>query len=114
MTSPLATARAPFGRILTAMVTPFTAQGELDLDAAQNVATYLVDNGNDGLVVMPDGTKYVSSVREGGVSMIPPGGESTLIATGIPSAASMCYNPTANALFIPMNNNNAVAIVPLD
>jgi len=70
--------------------------------------------GNDGLVIMPDGTKYVSSVREGGVSMIPPGGASTLIATGIPSAASMCYDPTANALFIPMNNNNAVAIIPLD
>jgi len=71
--------------------------------------------GNDGLVVLADGTNYVSSVREGGVSMIPAGGgEATLIATGIPSAASMCYDPTANALFIPMNNNNAVAIVPLD
>ena len=71
--------------------------------------------GNDGLVIMEDGTKYISSVTQGGVSMIPAGGgEATLIATGIPSAASMCYNPTANALFIPMNQNNAVAIVPLD
>ncbi len=42
---------APFGRVLTAMVTPFTAGGALDLDAAQRLATYLVDNGNDGLVV---------------------------------------------------------------
>ena len=63
MTSPLATARAPFGRILTAMVTPFTAQGELDLDAAQNVATYLVDNGNDGLVV--SGTTGESPTTKG-------------------------------------------------
>ncbi|MGD9739656.1 MAG: SMP-30/gluconolactonase/LRE family protein [Bauldia sp.] len=71
--------------------------------------------GNDGLVVLADGTKYISSVREGGVSMIPAGGgEATLIATGIPSAASMCYDPTANALFIPMNNNNAVARIQLD
>lgn len=51
MTSPLATAAAPFGRVLTAMVTPFEADGSLDLDAAQRVATYLVESGNDGLVV---------------------------------------------------------------
>lgn len=42
---------APFGRVLTAMVTPFTPDGELDVDAAQRVASYLVDSGNDGLVL---------------------------------------------------------------
>jgi 4-hydroxy-tetrahydrodipicolinate synthase len=42
---------APFGRLLTAMVTPFTADGALDLDGAQRLATYLVDAGNDGLVI---------------------------------------------------------------
>jgi 4-hydroxy-tetrahydrodipicolinate synthase len=41
----------PFGRVLTAMVTPFTAEGELDLDGAQVLARALVDAGNDGLVV---------------------------------------------------------------
>src|SRR4051794_23692150 len=40
-----------FGSVLVAMVTPFTDHGELDLDAAQKVATHLVDNGCDGLVV---------------------------------------------------------------
>lgn len=40
-----------FGRVLTAMVTPFTADGALDLDSAQRLATHLVDLGNDGLVV---------------------------------------------------------------
>ena len=44
-------AETPFGRVLTAMVTPFTADGGLDLDGAQRLATYLVDHGNDGLVV---------------------------------------------------------------
>jgi 4-hydroxy-tetrahydrodipicolinate synthase len=43
--------KAPFGRVLTAMVTPFTADGALDLDAAARVATTLVDAGNDGLVI---------------------------------------------------------------
>ena len=40
-----------FGQVLTAMVTPFDATGALDLDAARDVARYLQDNGNDGLVV---------------------------------------------------------------
>jgi 4-hydroxy-tetrahydrodipicolinate synthase len=40
-----------FGSVLTAMITPFTKQGELDPDAAQKVATHLVDAGCDGLVV---------------------------------------------------------------
>lgn len=51
MTSPLATSAHPFGRVLTAMVTPFRADGALDLDTAQKVASYLVDSGSDGLVV---------------------------------------------------------------
>jgi len=42
---------ARFGRVLTAMVTPFAADGSLDLDAARRVARWLVDEGNDGLVV---------------------------------------------------------------
>ncbi|CEP66811.1 Aldolase-type TIM barrel [Moorella glycerini] len=41
----------PWGRILTAMVTPFTADGKLDLDGAKKLAAYLVDHGSDGLVV---------------------------------------------------------------
>jgi hypothetical protein len=72
-----------------------------------------VDGGDDGLVIMADGTKYVSSVRFGSVSMIPPGGEATLIAVGMPSGASMCYDPTAHNLVVPMNNSNALAIIPI-
>ena len=42
----------PFGRVLTAMVTPFAADGTVDLDAAAGLAGYLVDEmGNDGLVI---------------------------------------------------------------
>jgi 4-hydroxy-tetrahydrodipicolinate synthase len=45
-------ARRPFGRLLTAMVSPFDVTGALDLDAAVRLATYLVDEqGNDGLVI---------------------------------------------------------------
>ena len=42
---------ARFGKVLTAMVTPFREDGSLDLDAAASLAQWLVDNGSDGLVV---------------------------------------------------------------
>ena len=43
---------APFGHMLTAMVTPMTPEGEVDLDGAAALATHLVDVlGNDGLIV---------------------------------------------------------------
>ena len=70
--------------------------------------------GNDGLVIMPDGTKYVSSVTQGGVSRIRPGGRAELIAQNIPNPASMCYDAGANQLVIPMNANNAMAFIPLE
>jgi hypothetical protein len=70
--------------------------------------------GNDGLVIMADGTKYVSSVIEGGVSRMRPGKAAELIARNIPSAASMCYDAGANQLVIPMNANNALAFVRLE
>ena len=42
---------AQFGRVLTAMVTPFTEEGTLDLDGAARLAQWLVAHGNEGLVV---------------------------------------------------------------
>jgi 4-hydroxy-tetrahydrodipicolinate synthase len=46
----------PFGRLLTAMVTPFAPDGSLDLDGVQNLAAYLVDEQrNDALVISGTG-----------------------------------------------------------
>ena len=42
---------ARFGRVLTAMITPFAADGSLDLTGAATLARWLVEQGNDGLVV---------------------------------------------------------------
>ena len=42
---------ARFGKVLTAMVTPFHDDGSLDLDGAATLARWLVEQGNDGLVV---------------------------------------------------------------
>jgi 4-hydroxy-tetrahydrodipicolinate synthase len=41
----------PFGRVLTAMVTPFTSDGDVDLKRAGELAERLVSQGNDGLVI---------------------------------------------------------------
>jgi len=40
-----------FGRVLTAMVTPFTADGEVDYAEVKHLALHLIENGNDGLLV---------------------------------------------------------------
>ncbi len=42
---------ARFGRVLTAMVTPFHDDGSLDVDGAATLARWLVDHGSDGLVL---------------------------------------------------------------
>jgi len=49
-----------FGRVLTAMVTPFHKDGSLNIDGAKRLARWLQDNGNDGLVIA--GTTGESSV----------------------------------------------------
>ena len=74
---------------------------------------HAVQAGNDGLVIMKDGTKYVSSVTLGGVSRIRPGRPAELIAENIPNPASMCHDEGANQLVIPMNANNGLAFIPL-
>jgi 4-hydroxy-tetrahydrodipicolinate synthase len=41
----------PLGRLLTAMVTPFTEKGTVDYEQAKKLALALLDSGNDGVVV---------------------------------------------------------------
>ncbi|MFZ0408111.1 MAG: 4-hydroxy-tetrahydrodipicolinate synthase [Cyanobium sp.] len=43
--------QAPFGRVITAMVTPFSADGAVDLALASRLAEHLVAQGSDGLVL---------------------------------------------------------------
>ncbi|NBV95662.1 MAG: 4-hydroxy-tetrahydrodipicolinate synthase, partial [Actinobacteria bacterium] len=42
---------APFGRMLTAMVTPFKKSGEIDWPAVEKIAAHLVATGHDGIVL---------------------------------------------------------------
>ena len=41
----------PFGRLITAMVTPFNRDGEIDWVGVEKLAAHLVSTGHDGIVV---------------------------------------------------------------
>ena len=49
--TPGAPSPAPFGRVITAMITPFSVDGSVDLPMAAKLASHLVDHGSDGLVI---------------------------------------------------------------
>ena len=42
---------AEIGRLLTAMITPFDRNGNVDYNQARNLAERLVNSGSDGLVI---------------------------------------------------------------
>ena len=41
----------PFGRLITAMVTPFSKSGEIDWAGVEKIAAHLVSTGHDGIAV---------------------------------------------------------------
>lgn len=43
--------KEPFGRVLAAMVTPFSSDGNVNYQVAEKLAAHLIENGNDGLVI---------------------------------------------------------------
>jgi hypothetical protein len=88
-------------------VLTFDPSGELIRTEQSNDAV------NDGIVVLDDGTKYVSSVGVGTITRIRPGGEPEVVATGIPSAASICYDSRRNRIVVPMNSWFSLAFVEL-
>ncbi|MFA6300055.1 MAG: 4-hydroxy-tetrahydrodipicolinate synthase [Nocardioides sp.] len=66
-TAPSLPSAAPFGRLLTAMATAFHDDGSVDLDGTARIATHLVDNGHDGVVVSgTTGESPTTTVAEDG------------------------------------------------
>jgi len=54
-----------FGTVITAMVTPFGENGEVNLGKAQELAAYLIENGSDGIVVSgTTGESSTLSIKE--------------------------------------------------
>jgi 4-hydroxy-tetrahydrodipicolinate synthase len=48
---PTVTPSAPYGPLVTAMVTPFTSDGKVDYARAEALTARLLENGSTGLVV---------------------------------------------------------------
>lgn len=87
---------ARFGRVITAMVTPFDDDGRLDLDRLRLLARYLEANGNDALVVA--GTTGESSVLSDDekLSLI----AATVEAVSIPVIAGTGSNDTHHSVHL--------------
>jgi 4-hydroxy-tetrahydrodipicolinate synthase len=87
---------ARFGRVLSAMVTPFAADGSIDLDVAQQLARHLQGNGHDGLVIA--GTTGESPVLtdDERLSLF----EAVVDAVTIPVVAGTGTNDTAHSVHL--------------
>jgi 4-hydroxy-tetrahydrodipicolinate synthase len=83
-----------FGTVLTAMVTPFSSDGALDVDGAVTLARWLVDHGSDGLVVAgTTGESPVLSDREMGELW-----RAVAEAVTVPVIAGTSTNDTAHSV----------------
>ncbi len=86
-----------FGTVIPAMVTPFTQDGALDLDAAQSLAEHLVDEGADGLVITGTTGETSTLLDEENIKMFEAvveavGGRAKVIAgTGMNDTAHSSY-----------------------
>ncbi|HJM98516.1 MAG TPA: 4-hydroxy-tetrahydrodipicolinate synthase [Acidimicrobiales bacterium] len=83
-----------FGRVLTAMVTPFTDSGDLDLIEAARLANWLVENGNDGLVIAGTTGESPTLTHDEQVALI----ESVVEAVDVPVVAGTGSNDTKAAI----------------
>jgi 4-hydroxy-tetrahydrodipicolinate synthase len=83
-----------FGRILTALITPFGSDGSVDLDVAQQLARRLVDEGNEGLVVCGTTGESPTLSDDEKLSMF----SAVLEAVDVPVIAGTVGNDTAHSV----------------
>ena len=87
---------ARFGKVITAMVTPFDANGALDLDGVARLARWLQDNGNDGLVVSGTTGESSTLTDDEKLSLY----RATVEAVTIPVIAGTGSNDTAHSVHL--------------
>lgn len=85
---------ARFGEVLTAMVTPFDEHGGLDLDGAVTLAKWLVEQGNDGLVIAGTTGEASTLTDEEQLSLV----EAVAHAVTVPVVAGAGSNDTRHAV----------------
>lgn len=87
---------ARFGRVLTAMVTPFDDNGALDLDAARDLARWLVEHGNDGIVVAGTTGEAPTLADDEHLDLI----EAVVQAVDVPVVAGTGGNDTQHSIYM--------------
>ncbi|MYH71798.1 MAG: 4-hydroxy-tetrahydrodipicolinate synthase [Acidimicrobiia bacterium] len=85
---------ARFGKVLTAMVTPFGEDGSLDLDTAALLAKWLTDNGSDGLVIAGTTGEAPTLTHDEQIELI----GTVVSAVDVPVVAGAGSNDTAAAV----------------
>ncbi|MDE0614726.1 MAG: 4-hydroxy-tetrahydrodipicolinate synthase [bacterium] len=85
---------ARFGKVLTAMVTPFRQDGSLDLETAASLAQWLSDNGSDGLVVAGTTGEAPTLTHDEQIDLI----GAVVAAVDVPVVAGAGSNDTAAAV----------------
>ncbi len=85
-----------FGQVLTAMVTPFHADGSLNLDGAVALARWLQENGNDGLVLAGTTGESSTLTDDEKLSLF----ETVAKAVTIPVIAGTGSNDTAHSVHL--------------
>ena len=83
-----------FGRVATAMVTPFDPQGRLDLDEAAKLAAWLVEQGNEGLIVAGTTGESPTLTHDEHIDLI----AAVAAAVDVPVVAGTGSNDTATAI----------------
>ena len=86
----------PFGRVLTAMVTPMTPDGELDATGAKAVVKHLLDTGHDGIVVNGTTGESATLTSAESIEMVEWAGEAAAEAAKI--VAGVGSNDTRHAV----------------
>lgn len=87
--------RSPhFGSVLTAMVTPFTDSGAVDIEASVTLAKYLTLNGSDGLVIAGSTGEGTSLSDDEKCSLV----EAVAQAVTVPVVAGMTSSDTATSV----------------
>ncbi len=85
---------ARFGRVLTAMITPFGDDGSLDLDMAASLAQWLAAHGNEGLVVAGTTGEAPTLTHDEQIELV----EAVARSVDIPVVAGAGSNDTAAAV----------------
>jgi len=85
---------ARFGHVLTAMISPFTGDGSLDVEGAKKLAKWLVANGNDGLVIAGTTGESPTLTHDEQITLI----EAVVDAVDVPVVAGTGSNDTRAAI----------------